>query len=312
MTDESLRTPPPKITNSLTDSQVEAEAPRPRLCLLRDVVPGFRAEAEAAYQARVTGVPRGPISGLKNLDKQLAGAFSPGVHVLHGNTGTGKTALALQIAASCCCPAVYVSCEMSPVELLRRHTARITKTFLEDLKSGTLRPDDAVTRAMRAIEAAPQLAFVDATQAAAPPDYVLECAHIVKGRASHLLIVIDSLHTWTQTLALSGVASEYEVLNAGIRSLQILASRLACPVLMICERNRDSIKSGGVNAGAGTRKIEYQGESVLDLDRKTETLPDGAGEVEVSLKLAKNRHGAAGKAIRLRFHGAFQRFEEAE
>jgi replicative DNA helicase len=80
---------------------------------------------------------------------------------------------------------------------------------------------------------------------------------------------------------------------------------------MISERNRDSMKNGGLNAGAGTRKIEYQGETVIDLDRKSNAQEDGAGEVEVTLKLAKNRHGSVGKPIKLKFHGALQKFQEA-
>jgi replicative DNA helicase len=288
------------------------DQPMPRLVRLADALADFNADAAAAHEARMTGKPRGAVSGLSTLDRELSGAFAPGVHALHGNTGSGKTALALQIAAHAQCPALFVSCEMTPAELLRRLTANLTSTYLGRLKSGEMRPDDAELLAMKAIASAPGLAFVEATQAAAPPEYLRECAHIVRGESKHLLIVIDSLHTWAQTLSVGiGGASEYEALNEAIRALQMLAAQLACPILMICERNRDSMKGGGVNAGAGTRKIEYQGETVLDLERKTE-MPDGAGEVDISLKLAKNRHGAAGKAIALKFNGALQRFSEPE
>jgi replicative DNA helicase len=72
------------------------------------------------------------------------------------------------------------------------------------------------------------------------------------------------------------------------------------------------MKSGGINAGAGTRKIEYSAETIIDLERKPDAKEDGAGEVEVLLKLAKNRHGTANKPIRLSFNGALQRFSEAK
>ena len=152
---------------------------------------------------------------------------------------------------------------------------------------------------------------MDATRAAATPAYLQECAQIIRRDAKHFLLVIDSLHTWTQSTASETGASEYEALNAAIRALQMLAANLSCPLLMISERNRDSMKSGGLNAGAGTRKIEYQGETVIDLERKSDAQENGVGEVEIVLKLAKNRHGSIGKPIPLKFHGALQRFSEA-
>jgi replicative DNA helicase len=296
---------------SINEPAENDPTPKPRLLRLCDALTDLRADADAAHEARQSGQPRGAISGLSTLDRELSGAFANGLHVLHGNAGTGKTALALQIAADARCPALFVTCEMAPAELLRRHTARTTQTYLGRLKSGEMSGDHAETLARRAIEAAPDLAFVDATRAAATPEYLQRCAQIVRGDAKHLLLVIDSLHTWTQSAGADSGASEYEALNAAIRALQMLASNLACPLLMISERNRDSMKSGGLNAGAGTRKIEYQGETVIDLERKSDAQENGAGEVEITLKLAKNRHGSIGKPMPLKFHGALQRFSEA-
>lgn len=308
MTTQPFLRPTSEPRENDTTGQTTTAEPKPRLMLLRDALADFRADADAAHEARVTGQPRGAITGLAALDLELSGAFANGLHVLHGNAGAGKTALALQIAATCQCPAMFVTCEMAPAELLRRHTARATGTYLGRLKSGEMSGDDAEALARRAIEAAPGLAFVDATRAAAHPEYLQECARIVRGDARHLLIVIDSLHTWTQSTA--GDAQEYEALNGAIRSLQTLAANLACPLLMISERNRDSMKSGGLNAGAGTRKIEYQGETVIDLERDANAQKDGNGEYEVILRLAKNRHGNTGKKIPLKFNGALQRFTD--
>lgn len=302
---ENLRKP----KNRVLDTQSENE-PVARLMLLRDVLGDVRADADAAYEARLTGKPRGAITGLKSLDEELAGAFAPGLHFIHGNAGTGKTAFALQTAGSCESRALFVTCEMAPAELLRRHTARATKTYLGRLKSGEMSGADVERLTLQGIESAPHLAFVDATGAAASVTFLYECAQIAKADAKHLLIVIDSLHSWAGGLA-SGLP-EYEALNAAVGDLQRLSRRLNCAILIVSERNRDSMKSGGINAGAGTRKIEYGAETVIDLERASDAKEDGAGEVDVTLKLAKNRHGAAGKPIKLKFHGALQRFQEAE
>lgn len=296
------------MSNPINDSSPPA-APQARLVRLSDALAELRADADAAHQARVTNTPRGPITRLKKLDLELGGAFAPGINIIHGGPGTGKTAFTLQTASSCQCPSLFVSCEMSIAELLRRHTARITRQFLGRLKSGEMTGADAEAYARKAIEAAPLMNFIDATQAPASPTLIYKAAQVVKGEHQHLLVIVDSLHSWAE--AQTGAGQEYELLNAGIASLQKLAHTLKCPVLVVSERNRDSMKTGGINAGAGTRKIEYCAETVIDLDRSAEAKEDGDGEVDVKLRLVKNRHGAAGKPICLKFNGALQQFSEA-
>ena len=88
-------------------------------------------------------------------------------------------------------------------------------------------------------------------------------------------------------------------------------AELTCPILAVAERNRASMQSGGISAGAGSRKLEYTPESVWDLQRDPDAAPDAQGEVPVTLRLVKNRNGAAGRKIPLRFHGGLQRFREA-
>lgn len=279
-----------------------------RLIPFADLLREFGDDAQAANEARTSGIPRGPVSGLRGLDRELSGAWLPGLHWIHGNAGAGKTAFVLQVAATCGAPSLFVTCEMSPVELLRRHTARATGTFLGRLKSGELTRGDAEALARDAIETAPRLCLADATRAAAPLQFLRDAAQIVRADDRHVLIIVDSLHSWALRLA-SGL-NEYEALNAAIADLQTLAHSLKCPILIVSERNRDSMKSGGLNAGAGTRKIEYSGETVIDLHRETDTKEDGAGEVPIILRLSKNRHGAAGKPLDLKFNGALQRFTE--
>src|SRR5215210_4712782 len=64
-------------------------------------------------------------------------------------------------------PALFVTCEMSPLELLRRITARVTETFLGRLKSGEYEPGRVVRLAQEACQTATDLALMDATTAPA-------------------------------------------------------------------------------------------------------------------------------------------------
>ncbi len=290
------------------------------LLRLRDALCDFDRDALAAHTARSTGQARGPQSGFASLDRHLGEALAPGVHGIQGNAGAGKTAFALQLAARCGFPALFVTCEMAPGELLRRHAARETGTFLGKFKTGELAPDVAHSLALRAIERTPGLCFLDATRAPAPRAHLAQCAQIVKGKASGVLVVVDSLQSWAEGLAgfdeHGGAiadfrsAGEYETLNLAVKALRGLAHELNAPVVFVSEQNRDGMKSGGLNAGAGTRKIEYGAETIFDLSREMNTQFDGAGEVEVKLRLAKNRHGAAGVEVPLKFNGALQQFRE--
>src|SRR6266545_973070 len=111
-----------------------AAEPKAQLYCLDALLPAAEAEAAVAHAAAQGGRPRGPVSCFRSLDTALGGALAPGVHVVHGGPGVGKTAFGLQVAATCGFPALFISCEMPPTELVRRITARVTGEFLGRLK----------------------------------------------------------------------------------------------------------------------------------------------------------------------------------
>jgi replicative DNA helicase len=281
----------------------------PRLVRPGDLLGEWDADVEAAYAARRANRPRGPVTGLPKLDDALGGALAPGLHEPHGGPGAGKSALLWQIAATCGFPCLFVTCEMGPLELLRRLTARVTGTHLRTLKAGDLDPSKAKELARRAVREVTDLVIVDATRAFAAPEWLRRAAEVARGDSEHLLLALDSIHTWADGAPVD--VPEYERVSAAVDALRTLAAELSCPILAVTERNRASMQSGGLSAGAGSRKLEYAAESVWDLQRDPEALPDAAGEVPVTLRLAKNRNGAAGHKIALRFHGGLQRFREA-
>ena len=198
---------------------------------------------------------------------------------------------------------------MGPLEVLLRQTARVTGTHLRVLKSGELAPSAAVALARKAATAAPLLAVADGTLAFADLGWLRDAAEVVRGDSERFLLAVDSLHAWADRAP--GDAPEYERICAAVEGLRALAASLGCPVLAVAERNRAGMRDGGPSAGAGSRKLEYAAESVWDLHRDADAVAEAAGEVPVTLVLAKNRSGAAGRKISLRFHGALQRFREA-
>ena len=288
------------------------DVPPPRLTRLSNLLGQWDADADARHEAKQSGHALGPVVGLPSLDAALGGALQTGLHIVHGVPGVGKTAFALHVAVSCGCPVLYLTAEMSSLELLRRITARATETFLGKLKSGEIEPDKSKELVRRAVRQARRLALLDATQSPILPSMLLDLADAARAidpASPHLLIIVDSLHSWAE--GLPGEMPEYEALNASLRSLRQIAARLGCPVLAIAERNRASMKDGGLSAGAGSRKIEYGAESVIDLDTEKDAREDGNGEKAVNCRVSKNRNGASGRELRLKFHGALQRYTEA-
>ena len=197
---------------------------------------------------------------------------------------------------------------MSPAELMRRMMANVCSKYLNYFKSGELHPDEVKRMAIQTAEAAPLLALMDATRDYASPGHIIQVADALRADHKHLLIIVDSLQSWVESAGTG--AMEYEALNAGLAALRRVSHLLNCPIIVVCERNRAGIESGGVNSGAGTRRIEYGAEAVLDLHRDKDAMLTGSGEVPVTLRFAKNRHGAAGQTVNLHFNGALQRFKE--
>ena len=293
------------FTRSTIDPDTAAA---PQLLRLGDLLSAWQSEAEALHEAKTTGAQLGPITGFAKLDRELGYCLAPGLHVVHGQPGVGKSAFVLQLASGCGCPALFVTCEMSPLELFRRIAARVTQTFLGRFKTGELTPEASLAMARRAAAAVPELAIADGTQAFASPEWLRAAARAVRGSRQHLLIVVDSVHSWTEGVALD--VPEYERLNSGLATLRKLSHELGCAIVGVAERNRANMSTGGLSAGAGTRKLEYGAETVLDLAQAADVVPNSAGEVEVSVIIAKNRHGAPGRKIHLKFRGALQQFSE--
>jgi replicative DNA helicase len=287
-----------------------ATAPVPRPVLLAQLVGELVADATAAAQARAENRPRGPVTGLKTLDERLGGYLAPGVHVIQGAPGDGKTAWVLQAVARCQAAALVVSCEMPIIELFRRLISRESNTFLEKLKDGTLGASAIERLAIETARRLPSLALVDATLAHADPRTIAAQAEALREQAGtgHVLVAIDSLQVWARG-AMPG-ASEYEAVSAGVVAARSIADTLKAPVLVTSLRNRAGQASGGMHASKGSWDVEYGAETVIDLTREKDAKWDAAGEVASTIAVHKNRHGEAGKPISLKFCGRLQSFRE--
>jgi replicative DNA helicase len=275
------------------------------------LIDDLEAEARDRHLAKTEGKPFGAVTPWPTVTDHWGGSIPQGLHIILGGSGVGKTAFALQLAAGCKCPCLYVTCEMTPAELLRRTAARVTKTYLGKFKDGSLDPGIVRAKAEIAAEQCPDLSIMDATQVYASPAHLLDVAQAIKKNHEHFLIVVDSLHSWAG--GDPNAPGEYEQVSAATRQLQNLAAKLECPVIAISERNRASFGKGAsadkIGSGAGSRKLEYGSESVLSLER-SEDAGNGTGDVIIEATFAKNRNGKQGAMLELIFAGGFQNYSE--
>lgn len=295
----------------------------PNPALIADLVADLLAEEHLAREAKRLGRAPGPKTGFESLDRELGGFLAPGVHTVLAAPGAGKTALCLQIAARCGCPALYVSAEMRRIELMRRIIARETGEYLGKLRGGALENDRLQTLACRAAEKTPHMALFDAQEASANPEgagatvgVLAERARALKERfeSQHVLVVIDSVTEWAPLAAMSEAlgdkSNEYTLAETAVNGLKNLASSLNCPVLAIAHRHRAAQGAGAdrLHGAKGTGRFEYISESVWDMERDAKNPPSRSECAHVDLTLLKNRYGAVGTSFRLLFEGRVQKF----
>jgi archaellum biogenesis ATPase FlaH len=283
-----------------------------------DVVGLFTAEIDRIAASRSTGQRASLTWGddFGGLNKLMDG-LQAGLYCLHGQPGTGKSAFALQVAAEVDAPALYVSAEMSAKELIRRMAARITRTPRRKLMSGTLDPAEEMELLRRTMEVVGKIRIVDAASEPADVPFIVEQVREMREQDpdKHMFVIIDSLHSWVGGIAADEQdVTEYEAIGDGIRALRSLSDKYNIPVLFLAERNRMSMKEGGLSAVAGSRAAEYRSDVVMSLDwveYKDDDADHSADPVrEVTLAVHKNRFGPNGARLGYMFVGDTQSFSE--
>ena len=275
-------------------------AERAKIYTLSDLADTLAAEHAAADKALAEGRNLGPSIKFPRLANEMLGYWPPGVTGLHATPGAGKSAFGIECVLSADCPAIYLTSEMSATTVLRRMIACETGEFMGNLARGKISASGISAKAAALATKHPQVGIIAANTAPCPADLLRSVCERMRTHDRHMLLAVDSLHAWASAIAPE--AEEYQAISAGMEALRRLAADLNVSVLAIIERNRASMKDGGLSAGASSRKIEYSAEAILELQY--------VAEGRVNLRFAKNRNGRAGVTIGYTFDGATQRFNE--
>tara|TARA_R110000824_G_scaffold75947_11_gene192611 strand:- start:1446 stop:2720 length:1275 start_codon:yes stop_codon:yes gene_type:complete len=244
-------------------------------------------------------------SGFPDLDRILGG-FKPGeMSVLAGRPSNGKTALALSMAALMAKAGkkvLFSSLEMSKGQLLKRLIHGEARIPIINNSNHYSTGDRQKLREVGEEVKKWPLKIDQASGITVP--YISAKALSEKHRWGGLdCLIIDYLGIMD-----GEGTSTYERISAISRGLQLLAKRLECPVLVLCQQNRESEndKTPQMRHLRDSGSIEQDADQIIMLKR----LEDGAFcPVEtVDAYIVKNRNGGTGK-VALTFSRSYARYD---
>lgn len=211
---------------------------RPAKAIVRDLMGEFTAREKALKEGGFAGTP----SGFWEID-ELTGGYAPGeLIVMAGVPGSGKTALAFQIAlnnalASPARGVGFVSAEMTAMALLERGVSNIARIPTPKLRRMDLHDDDypRLTRATGVLAGAPL--YVDETPCPNVREVMARCRALKTKHPEIGLIVVDFLQLLT-----GDDDNRAEELRGIAYQLKGLAKLLGVPIIACCQLNDKEIE----------------------------------------------------------------------
>jgi hypothetical protein len=278
-----------------------------------DLVPDVLEDTQEAredFQAGGDGIT-GVRSGIGGLD-EILGGLQPGLNIISGGPGTGKTSFAHQVAADVASggtPALYITFENTPKQLTRRGIAAAGGHDSRDIRSGRVPMDEVRSAAKKWRKRARRLAIVEGHGELTRGQIRAKAQrHMNEFGAERCLVVVDYLQFYAKVAAdLGGMETRAKVEKMGDELRNEVGKRLRSPVLAISSQSRKGYNGEGeAKVRLDTLKesgdLEYTADTVSFL---TPPLKDEArqatGEARaMDLTVAKNRHGEKG-AVELIF-----------
>ena len=248
------------------------------------------------HKGRIRGLP----TGLRDLDKLLAGLQRSDLDVIAARPSMGKTALMLNIALNIATKTeqgtvLYFSLEMSKEQLVDRLLAAEAGVDAWKLRTGDGLTDadfEKLSSAMGALAEAP--IFIDDTSGITVTDLR------TKARRLHhqhplAVIMVDYLQLMSGGSRFATVANRVQEISEISRSLKILARELNLPVVAASQLSRSvESRSPQIPQLADLREsgsIEQDADIVIFLYREEYYNPDTERQNIMDLMVKKHRNG---------------------
>ena len=240
---------------------------------------------ERAARIDEGGVIRVP-TGLYELDRFLYGGFGAGnLIILAGRPSEGKTAIMVQMAreaATAGVPALIFSLEMSKEEVVQRFLVATGDIRPEQIHQA--RVDDWSEFESGVAKVCNLPIYVDDSTRAVADIVAKVSAMNAKGKCG--IVFIDYLGL----IRFDGKQPLYIQISEVTKSMKRLAKDCRCPVVLLCQLNRNSVRDGrppDLQDLRDSGSIEQDADIVLIIER----IKTGG----VNLWLRKNRHGYGGE-----------------
>ncbi len=291
--------------------------------------PFWNSERMGALLADVGRLRPVGSTGLIGLDGLLGGGLAPGVYILAGEPGAGKSSLALQVAdysaqfgtRGC----VFASLEMGASQLVCKSLTRMSAGMHENpLAFGEiaalmprLGSGESGRAAMLAetVEAymsniAPALSTQDAVGTVSSISALYDS---LPGGELPPVLVLDYVQVVGREKNDAGV-TDVQALSAVMKGLCSLSKRHGIPVLALSSQNRGKRGTAVLDSLAGCSELEYSATAVMFLSVDGADAEERRDNAEadprpVTLTVAKNRFGALG-SVPLWFFPSQSRFIE--
>ena len=278
-------------------------------------------------------------TGWKSLDQALDGGLYEGLYVIPGTPGTGKTALALQMAFQIAQQeqdVLYISMEMSEEELYERHISRISyQLFWHDEKNrhkaktvhSIVQGGKTVSQAREVFKKVAPYLRTECSVGTIDADDIRRIVEIYKYELNSLPVVfIDYLQILK---AHDAHMTDKQAVDYNVLRLKQLSRDFKIPVVILSSMNRMSYSDViSMAALKESGSIEYTADVCLGLQHanmeqiktgtstgkaeKTIRLMKGKTERNMEIVILKNRNGKIGEELSFSYYAMFHHFYNSQ
>lgn len=234
-------------------------------------------------------------TGIGRLDK-LLGGLQPGVHMLAGEPGQGKTSFVLQMAghvAKASYPVLFISFEEPLERLAFKSICQQSGLEMKKFADGLGDPAELSRAAKEFGPTLRGLYLLEGSSLITMAQIKAKALQIMaRDKAEKCLIIVDYLQRWASARR---DFSEYRhVVSALVGELRELSFRLSSPIVVISSQNRNGQGTSMLTSLKESGDLEYSTDTALFLVENKER-PTRPPARAVELKIEKNRYGDKGK-----------------
>ena len=257
-------------------------------------------------------------TGYAALDDLMGGLRKGRLIVVSGLTSVGKTSFSINMALNLAemKEAVYfLSLEMTPIDIVKKVLmlkAQLTNQSLKDIEdpSVELEKVDETLEAFKSEENLPMYLYSGSSEI--KKNVLTDSCRLAVNRFGAKCIFIDHLHYFVTNY--NNLTAETSRL---VREIKLLAMELDVPIVLLCHLNRGGrqkqrkgLYMPSLSDLRDSGAIEQDADQVIFVCRDSENEDEGEREKSI-IKLAKNRDGAAGRSVSMKFDEGINTFIES-